>query len=283
MYFLNYTDLGSVMAFLILQDGVTYMSLNLREFFGQIQQSRVNIQRVFEMLDQDIESDLASAVEEIDLIPNDLIKCENVTFQYDVQQTMALNNISCQIPSEKVTVIIGRSGIGKSTLVKLLLGFYRLHAGKIYIGDNEYSNLKLKSIRDHYSYVPQSAHLFYDSIENNIRCGNEDVSFDEVVATAKFAKAHNFIMGKPDGYQTMVQEHGTNFSGGEKQRIAIARAILKNAPVIILDEATSAIDSKNESYIHNYMKSQAENGKTILVIAHRESALRFSEHTIRIE
>jgi ATP-binding cassette subfamily B protein len=131
--------------------------------------------------------------------------------------------------------------------------------------------------------VPQSAHLFYDTIENNIRGGNETASIEQVVEAAKLAEAHEFIMEKPDGYHTLVQEHGTNFSGGEKQRIAIARAILKNAPVMILDEATSAIDSNTESRIHEFLRTQAEKGKTVVIITHRQSALRIADNTIQID
>jgi ATP-binding cassette subfamily B protein len=282
MYFNDFIDLGSVFAFLILQDGVTYMSFYLREVFQQAQQNRVNVQRIFDILDSAIEMDPPSVEKEVVLLPDVDIRCKDLTFRYQELQTLALDNISCRIPPEKVTVITGPSGGGKSTLVKLLLGLYRQEEGNIRIGESDYSQLSLKNIHDHYSYVPQSGHLFHDSIENNIRCGNVDASFEEVIEAAKSAQAHDFIRDKPDGYQTMIQEHGTNFSGGEKQRIAIARAILKNAPVIILDEATSAVDSNTEYRIYDYLRILVENGKTVVIVTHRESALRISDHAIHI-
>ena len=283
MYFNDFIDLGSVFAFLILQDGVTYMTFYLRDTLGWLQQHLVSIRRIFDILDRKVERDSVSADRSIDIVSDGLIICNNLTFTYKDRLEKVLDDLSCRIPPGKVTVITGPSGEGKSTLVKLLLGLYRQEAGSIRIGGFDYSRLTLESIRDHYSYVPQSAHLFYDTIENNIRCGNETASSDEVIQAAKLAKAHEFIMEKPDGYHTLVQEHGTNFSGGEKQRIAIARAILKNAPVMILDEATSAIDSNTESRIHEFLRTQAEKGKTVVIITHRQSALRIADNTIQID
>ena len=283
MYFNDFIDLGSVFAFLILQDGVTYMTFYLRDTLGWLQQHLVSIRRVFDILDRKVERDSVSADRSIDIVSDGLIICNNLTFTYKDRLEKVLDDLSCRIPPGKVTVITGPSGEGKSTLVKLLLGLYRQEAGSIRIGDFDYSQLTLESIRNHFSYVPQSAHLFYDTIENNVRGGNETASSDEVIQAAKLAEAHEFIMEKPDGYHTLVQEHGTNFSGGEKQRIAIARAILKNAPVMILDEATSAIDSNTESRIHEFLRTQAEKGKTVVIITHRQSALRIADNTIQID
>ncbi len=283
MYFNSYIDLGSVMAFLILQDGVTYMFTNLRNVFGWVQQQRVNVRRVFEILDRDIEIDAAPTGEHIGVIGNQDIRIENLSFRYKPDHAPVLDNISGTIPQEKVTVVEGPSGGGKSTLAKLLLGLYRPVTGTIRIGEYDYTRLSLKDIRDHYSYVPQSVHLFYDTIENNIRCGNATASFEDVVQAARLAEAHDFIMEKPEGYRTMVQEHGTNLSGGEKQRIALARAILKDAPVLILDEATSAVDSKTESRIHDRIRNQAKQGKTVIMITHRRSADRIADNSIHID
>ncbi|MBN2239481.1 MAG: ABC transporter ATP-binding protein [Dehalococcoidales bacterium] len=280
LYFYNYIDLGSVVAFLILQDGVTYMSGNLRDVFQQAQQTAVSLRRVFEMLEQDIEEDCPSANREITKIPGAGITVNDICFRYNEQQSSVLNAVSCTFPPGKITVLSGISGKGKSTLVKLLMGLYQPSRGEIHVGDRVYSELSLKTIRDHFAYVPQSAHLFCDTIENNIRAGDEEASMEDVIAAAKRAGAHDFITGKPDGYQTVVQESGTNFSGGEKQRIAIARAVLKDAPVIILDEATSAIDSKMEARIIEYLKEQAEKGRTVLVITHRESLSNIADHSV---
>lgn len=282
LYFMNYVDLGSVMAFLILQDGVSYMFENLGEFFPSVQQSAASVKRVFDILDMENEADQDSEIESKPVPVYDGIFFENLAFKYPNQERYTLDHITCVIPKGKITAILGPSGSGKSTLVRLLLGFYQPEKGRISIGDVDYSDLSLQQIRDHYSYVSQSVYLFYDTIESNIRCGNEDASFEEVVTAAKMAQAHDFIMEKPDGYKTMVLEHGSNFSGGQKQRLAITRAILKNAPVVVLDEATNAVDSKNEAYIHDYIRTQADNGKTVLVIAHRESVLHMCDQVIEI-
>ena len=134
-------------------------------------------------------------------------------------------------------------------------------------------------IRGCYAYVGQFPYLFHGDIEANIRCGNTEASFDEVMEAAKLAKAHDFIMRKEDGYQTTVREQGSNFSGGERQRIAIARAFLKNSPVLILDEATSAIDRQTEEEICKNLREMAGQGKTVLVVSHRKNP--FLLHEIR--
>ncbi|MEI6287697.1 MAG: ATP-binding cassette domain-containing protein [Bacillota bacterium] len=206
---------------------------------------------------------------------------ENLGFSYNEQEKV-LNGLSCTMPQGKVSVICGPSGAGKSTLVKLLLGLYPVQEGEIHIGDQTYAEIGLQQLRASCGYVPQSIYLFRDTIEMNIRCSNECATFDEVMKAAKIAGAHEFIMQRPAGYQTVVEEHGTNFSGGEKQRLAIARIVLKDAGVIILDEATNAIDLGRESEVHDCLRSQAQSGKTVIIIAHRESALTLADNVIRI-
>lgn len=281
LYFAGTVDLGSVMSFLILQDGITYMSGNLKGFFSSINGQIVNFKRVSELWEQEPEN-LAS-YNTRKSITDDSIYLNNVTFSYKNGDINALNDISCTIPQGQISVIYGPSGGGKSTLVKLLLKLYPIQSGSIKIGHENYENLDLMAIRDYYAYVSQEPYLFHDTVEMNIRCGNESATMEEVVEAAKFAGAHDFIIGKPEGYQTMIEDHGHNLSGGEKQRIAIARALLKNSNVIIFDEATSAIDLGNEANIYGYIINLARKGKTVLIISHRETALRLADNVIKIE
>ena len=279
LYLNNMIDLGSVMAFLALQDGVTYMIGNLQGFLTGTRAQIVNCKRVEELLNQEVEEN-----RENNMNPqNGDIIINNLSFKYQTAENNALNSINLTIPKGKITVIYGASGGGKSTLIKLLLALYPVQTGNISIGGTDYSRISNAAIRDFYAYVEQSTYLFHDTVEANIRCNNETATLDEVMEAAKLAQAHDFIMQKPGGYQTAVQEHGSNFSGGEKQRIAIARAILKNTNAVIFDEATSAVDMKSESNIYDYMRQTANQGKTVIIIAHRDNAKMLADNTIRIE
>ena len=283
LYLNNMIDLGSVMAFLALQDGVTYMLGNVQSFLSNTSKQIVNYNRVAELLNQETED--INIIKESGSIKlqNDNITVRDLSFKYPRAESLALDTVNLTIPKGKITVIYGASGGGKSTLVKMLLALYPVQSGNISIGETDYRQINNIDIRDFYAYVEQSTYLFYDTVEANIRCNNETATFEEVTEAAKLAKAHDFIMQKPEGYQTMVQEHGSNFSGGERQRIAIARAILKNTRVLIFDEATNAVDMKNESYIYDYMREMAEQGKTVLIIAHRENARLLADHEIKLE
>lgn len=281
LYLNNMIDLGSVMAFLFLQDGVTYMIGNLQSFLTGTRAQIVNCNRVAELLNQETEDNNIEH-ETVKLQNNDII-INNLSFRYQTAENNALNAVSLTVPKGKITVIYGASGGGKSTLIKMLLALYPVKTGNISTGETDYNKIGNAGIRDYYAYVEQSAYLFHDTVEANIRCSNETATLDEVMEAAKLAKAHEFIMRKPDGYQTMVQEHGSNFSGGEKQRIAIARAILKNTNAVIFDEATNAVDMKNESYIYDYIREMSRQGKTVLIVAHRDNARLLADNEIRIE
>ena len=157
---------------------------------------------------------------------------------------------------------------------------YPPQAGSIRIGERDYRKIGYTEIRSCYAYVEQFPYLFHDTIEANIRCGNTEASIEEVMEAAKLAKAHDFILQKEEGYQTMIQEQGNNFSGGEKQRIAIARALFKNTPVLILDEASSAIDQKTEEEICKNIRKLADHGKTVLVVTHRKNSSLQADYEI---
>ena len=185
-----------------------------------------------------------------------------------------------KIEKGSFVAITGESGCGKSTLAKLLLGFYPLEKGTIIINGKTYSDLTLKEIREQISYVPQEPYLYKTTIAENISYGKYGATRNDIIEAAKAANAHDFIMKLPNGYNTLLGERGNTLSGGEKQRIAIARAIIRNSPIILLDEATSALDNESESLIQETIKS-LKGGRTILMIAHRPSTIAAADTVIK--
>ncbi|QHL30468.1 ABC transporter ATP-binding protein [Staphylococcus aureus] len=210
-------------------------------------------------------------------IENDDIAFENVNFSYDDKQV--IKNVSFDIAANTSTAIVGPSGSGKSTLCHLLLRFYDVNDGFIRIGGIDIKDLKLSSLMSQISAVFQKVYLFNDTIENNILFGNPDATEEEVISAAKQACCHDFIMKLPDGYKTVLHEKGNNLSGGERQRISIARAILKDAPIIILDEATASIDPENEQLIQTAI-NELSKGKTVITIAHKLETIKNADQII---
>lgn len=205
------------------------------------------------------------------------IEFDHVSFSYVDKQV--INDVSFNIGANTSTAIIGHSGSGKSTLCHLLLRFYDVDEGTIRIGGVDIKDMTLSTLMSHISAVFQKVYLFNDTIENNILYGNPGASKEEVIAAAKQACCHDFIMSLPDGYETMVNEKGNNLSGGEKQRISIARAILKDAPIIILDEATASIDPENEHLIQSAI-DELSKGKTVITIAHKIGTIKNADDII---
>ncbi|WP_188352290.1 ABC transporter ATP-binding protein [Staphylococcus aureus] len=210
-------------------------------------------------------------------IENDDIAFENVNFSYDDKQV--IKNVSFDIAANTSTAIVGSSGSGKSTLCHLLLRFYDVNDGFIRIGGIDIKDLKLSTLMSQISAVFQKVYLFNDTIENNILFGNPDATKEEVIRAAKQACCHDFIMKLPDGYKTVLHEKGNNLSGGERQRISIARAILKDAPIIILDEATASIDPENEHLIQQAI-DELSKGKTVITIAHKLETIKNADQII---
>lgn len=281
LYLTGGIDLGSVISFLFLQDGISYMISNLREFYSGYSEQIADCERVQELLNLESEEETEQANSEV--IGWGDICIKDLYFRYQANEDDTLKGISLNIPANKVTVLYGPSGSGKSTLLKLLLALYPLERGSICVGQSEYKTLTKAAIRAHFSYVEQSPYLFHDTIEENIRCSNPDADYEEIVDAAKLASAHDFIMQKPEGYQTVISEHGSNFSGGEKQRIAIARAILRNSDIVIWDEATSAVDMENEEYLYDSIRELVRKGKTVLLVSHKESAQQLADHKVMME
>jgi ATP-binding cassette subfamily B protein len=200
------------------------------------------------------------------------IKFKNVSFSYKKNRSI-LNNISLDIPAGKKVAIVGPSGAGKSTIGRLLFRFYNSNEGSIYIDDQDIVNCSQESLHKNIAVVPQDTVLFNESIFFNIQYANSSSDKDDVIKAATFANIHHFINSLPDKYDTIVGERGLKLSGGEKQRIAIARAVLKNPKIILFDEATSSLDSKSEGKILQSMNLISKD-ITSLVIAHRLSTIR---------
>ena len=205
------------------------------------------------------------------LIQNHNIDIKNIGFSYDNRRV--LDNVTCIIKENEMTAIVGISGSGKTTLCNLIARFWDVNEGEIKIGGNNIKDYTVENLMDNISMVFQDVYLFEDTIENNIKFGNQNATREEVVNAAKKAQCHDFIVSLPQGYNTSIGEGGASLSGGEKQRISIARAMLKDAPIIIFDEATANIDPENEDKLKLAIESLTKN-KTVIMIAHRLKTIR---------
>lgn len=205
------------------------------------------------------------------------IRFQNVDFSYNSQEV--LKDINCLIPENKLTAIVGPSGSGKTTMCNLISRFWDVNRGSVKIGGIDVRDLKLENLMSNISMVFQRVYLFEDSIENNIKFGNQDATKEEVIEAAKKASCHDFIMKLPEKYDTIIGEGGASLSGGEKQRISIARAMLKNANIIIFDEATANVDPENEDKLQNAIENLTRD-KTVIMIAHRLKTIENADQII---
>ncbi|MBQ9494491.1 MAG: ABC transporter ATP-binding protein [Treponema sp.] len=206
------------------------------------------------------------------------IAINNVSFSYDGKETI-LENISLSFKKGSTTALVGASGCGKSTLANMLMGFWEPTAGTISVAGKNIASLSEKQLNSLFSIVQQDVFLFNVSMEENIRIGNPLATMEDIVEAAKKARIHNFIMSLPRGYKTLAGEAGIKFSGGEKQRISIARMILKDAPIIILDEATAAVDAENETHIQAAIDVLSKN-KTVITIAHHLDTIKTAQQIV---
>jgi ATP-binding cassette subfamily B protein len=196
---------------------------------------------------------------------------DDVSFSYEQKET--LKNISFTAKERTMTALVGASGSGKTTIANLIVRFWDTQKGSVKIGGVDVKEMTVDSLLRYVSMVFQRVYLFHDTIENNIRFGSPDATQEQIIAAAKKARCHEFIEALPEGYDTVVGEGGSTLSGGEKQRVSIARAILKDAPIVLLDEATASVDPDNEKYIQDAISELVRN-KTLIVIAHRLSTIK---------
>lgn len=266
----------------------TMLMLDMFSFmiFGSVEAIN-NAAHVLEVIDATL--DKLDGIEHADIIDKDGkdislqntdIAFRDVTFSYD--KVPVLQNISFSIPQGSTTAIVGPSGSGKTTICNLIARFYDVDSGEVTVGGEDVRNMTCDCLLRNISMVFQKVYLFHDTIENNIRFGNPSATQEEIIEAAKKARCHDFIMALPDGYETVIGEGGSTLSGGEKQRISIARAILKNANIVILDEATASIDPENEHLIQQAI-SELTIGKTVIVIAHRLATIEHADQILVVD
>ena len=215
-------------------------------------------------------------------IKNSSINFKNINFRYNLEEEDVLKDINIYMPGGKMTSLVGHSGSGKSTLLKLIARFYDAQSGDILIDEQSIYKTKIKSLRNQISLVSQDTTLFDDTIRNNIAYAKKDASDEEIIAASKFSYSHEFIDKLPNKYETVIGENGVRLSGGEKQRLSIARAMIKKSPIILLDEATSSLDAETESKIQEALKILTKD-KTTIVIAHRLSTILNSDQIYIID
>jgi subfamily B ATP-binding cassette protein MsbA len=251
----------------------------LSSAISNIQKGEVSAKRIFEILDADYHIKELQDAKEITGFERN-VEFKNITFGYEDREV--LQDFSLSIPKGKTVALVGQSGSGKSTLANLITRFYDVNKGEVLIDGENIINIKLSSYRKLFGLVTQDNILFNDSIRNNISLGKPDATLEEIQAAAKIANAHDFIMDLPKQYDTSIGEAGGKLSGGQKQRISIARAVLKNPPIMILDEATSALDTESERFVQDALEKMMEN-RTSLVIAHRLSTIQKADWIVVME
>jgi subfamily B ATP-binding cassette protein MsbA len=277
-------SMGAFIAFIIavfrLYDPVRKFAL----FHNTFQQALGASQQIFRFLDE--HDEIQDKPGAIVLAPfHKSVRFENVTFAYgedEAPRLPILRRVDLEVDAGEIVAIVGSSGAGKSTLVHLIARFFDVSSGAIRIDGHDIRDVTMVSLRSQIGIVTQETILFNDSVRNNIAYGQPNVSQAAVVEAARAALAHDFIQRLPDGYDTVIGERGLRLSGGERQRISIARALLKNAPILILDEATSALDSESESLVQSALQNLMS-GRTVFVIAHRLATVRHVDRIVVLE
>ena len=244
-------------------------------------QGAASIERVREVLETEPEiSDITDADDEALIVPE--IEFRNLTFMYPDREDAGLFGVNFTIEPGRTTAFVGKTGCGKSTVVDLLLRIYRVNDGSIFVSGKDINSLTRRTLRDSISYVPQDDFLFSDTILNNIAFGVDETNKEKIMNAAKTACIHDSIMDFPDGYETMVGERGVTLSGGQKQRVCIARALLKDSPILIMDDSLSAVDTDTERLLLGNILNERK-GKTTIIIAHRISTVSYADRIVVLD
>lgn len=267
---------GEFMAFMTAMFLMYQPFKGLTKTYTTVHQGLAGAERVFEVLDETPEIQDKPGAKEARLF-SDRIEFRDVSFAYG--ETPVLKHIDLTIEAGQMIALVGMSGVGKSTMVDLIPRFYDVQAGRITVDDRDIRGLTVRSLRAQIGIVTQHTFLFNDTVKNNIAYGVPDRCMDDIVAAAKAANAHEFISALPKGYDSVIGELGMQLSGGQRQRLAIARAILKNAPILILDEATSSLDAESERLVQEALENLMST-RTTIVIAHRLSTIRRADRIV---
>lgn len=271
-------SLGDLLTFLLYINNLIDPVKKLINFTEQFQNGITGFDRFIEILDiQPDIKDQKNAKELKDVKGN--IEYKNVTFKYDDTSANVISNINLKVEAGEYIALVGPSGVGKTTICSLIPRFYEVSEGSILIDGKDIRDITLKSLRKNIGIVQQDVYLFAGTVLDNIQYGNLDATTEEVIAAAKNANAHDFIMELPDGYDTYIGQRGIKLSGGQKQRLSIARVFLKNPPILIFDEATSALDNESEKVVQDSLEKLAKN-RTTFVIAHRLTTIQNAESII---
>lgn len=272
---------GELMEFIGYFNAIIWPVMAISELIGMKSRGQASLRRISELLsasqdvkDRECSKPLGNARGEIEF--------KNLTFAYPDSEIPSLKNVSFKIEAGENVGIVGRTGSGKTTVADLILRTYNVPDGTVFIDGNDVNDVTIESVRKNAAYVPQDNFLFSDTIENNIAFASDEVSFDAVVRSAKLADVNGNIAEFRDGYKTVLGERGVTVSGGQKQRISIARAMMKNAPVLILDDAVSAVDTETEKKILENLRLTRK-GKTTILIAHRISTVKGMDKIIYLE
>ncbi|MFC1626486.1 lipid A export permease/ATP-binding protein MsbA [Pseudomonadota bacterium] len=275
------TTAGTLMSFLAALIMLYEPVKRLSRANNEIQQGLAASERIFEILDEPVGVEDDTAAKELPPF-SDSIRFEHVSLQYPGAEAKVLNDISFQVNSGEVVALVGRSGSGKTSMANLVPRFMDTTAGTILIDQIDVREVSQASLRDQISLVTQEVILFNDSVINNIAYGHDEIDRKKVEAIAKAANAHDFIIKLPDGYDTLIGERGVILSGGQRQRLSLARALLKDAPILILDEATSSLDTESERLVQQAI-DRLMKGRTVIVIAHRLSTIRHADRIVVLD
>lgn len=271
---------GDMLAFSVLLSRIVWPLSNIVFCVNDIREVNVSLKRVQEIYAQEAEPS-GDGIFDINSQSGNVVEWKDITFSYDGERNV-LNGMSLKISKGQTVAFAGGSGEGKSTIFKLLCGFYRKNGGSYKLFGHEFDEWNLAEARKCFSYVSQNVFLFPETIWENVAYGKKNASREEVIEACKNANIHDFIMRLPNGYDTLVGERGVRLSGGERQRISIARAFLKNAPVLLLDEPTAAVDAGTEELLQEAI-NRISAGKTVIVIAHRLSTIQNADRIYVVE